>query len=316
MKQPQVFSWDKGAGDASNRCAILLKIELEGALTPNNPKSKIQNPKPSTAADQENETDDDLAQIVAGTIDGFSNMAVAAGGGVETVGGAATWHSPSNIPVFNASGLFSDNLIAPPTLDAVSAYFRQMAHPYSVMILDGLVPGAAQKLNDLGFTQVDSMPAMSLSSLDGALRKQLEPVEVQVEVKRVETSMERATFRSVLLQVFAMPEEEVEIILTDKAFDMPFVRHYIARVDEATVGTASVVMGGEIAGIWNVGTLAQHRRQGIALQMMYHALTQAYAAGCRSSMLLASRDGTPLYERLGYSTLSMLRVFIPTGANH
>lgn len=265
-----------------------------------------------TAADLENGAKDKLAQIVAGTVDGFGNMAVAAGGGIEMVGGAATWHSPSSIPVFNATGLFSDGLIAPPTLDAVSAYFRQMAHPYSVMVLDGLVRDAAQRLDDLGYVQVESMPAMSLDSLDNALREQF-PVETKVEVKRVETAMERATFRSVLLQVFAMPAEEIDIILTEKAFEMPFVRHYIARAEEVTVGTASVVIGGEIAGIWNVGILAQHRRQGIALQMMYHALAEAYAAGCRSSMLLASRDGTPLYERLGYSTLSTLRVFIPTG---
>ena len=267
-----------------------------------------------TAADLENGAKDKLAQIVAGTVDGFGNMSVAAGGGIEMVGGAATWHSPSSIPVFNAAGLFLDALIAPPTLDAVSAYFRQMAHPYSIMVLDGLVPDAVQRLSDLGYVQVDSMPAMSLDSLDNTLREQF-PVETKVEVKRVETGMEQATFRSVLLQVFAMPAEEIDIILTERAFDMPFVRHYIARAEEVTVGTATVVIGGEIAGIWNVGTLAQHRRQGIALQMMYHALAEAYAAGCRSSMLLASRDGTPLYERLGYSTLSTLRVFIPTGVD-
>lgn len=257
--------------------------------------------------------EDRLAGIVTGAVDGFGSMAVAAGGGRETVGGAATWHSPSNIPVFNAAGLFSDGLLASSTLDAVGAYFRQMAHPYSIMILDGLVPDAAQRLDDLGYVQVDSMPAMWLDRLDTALQ-QVSRTADQAEVKRVESGREKATFRSVLLQVFAMPAEEVEIILTDKAFDMPFVRHYIARADEVTVGTASVVIGGEIAGIWNVGTLTQHRRQGIAFQMMHHALTEAREAGCRSSMLLASRDGTPLYERLAYSTLSTLRVFIPTGA--
>ncbi len=254
-----------------------------------------------------------LAGIVAGAVDGFSSMAVAAGGGVETVGGAATWYSPSNIPVFNAAGLFSDGLIAPPTLDAVGAYFRQMAHPYSVMILDGLVPGAAQRLDDLGYVQVDSMPAMWLDNIDIALQQGSRPTD-PVEVKRVEEGIERATFRSVLLQVFDMPTQEVEIILADEAFDVPNIRHYIARAEESTVGTASVVIGGEIAGIWNVGTLTQHRRRGIALQMMYRALAEAHDAGCRSSMLLASRDGTPLYEGLGYSTLSTLRVFIPTGS--
>ncbi|MEO6456830.1 MAG: GNAT family N-acetyltransferase [Chloroflexia bacterium] len=255
-----------------------------------------------------------LAGIVTGAVDGFTSMAVAAGGGIETVEGAPTWYSPSNIPVFNAAGLFSTDLVRPFTLDAVGAYFQQMAHPYSLMVLDGLVPGAAQRLDDMGYVQVDSMPAMWLDNLDTALQEMSRPADLMVEVKRVESSMERATFRSVLLQVFAMPAEEVEIILTDKAFDMPNIRHYIARADEVTIGTASVVIGGEIAGIWNVGMLAQHRRRGIALQMMYHALTEAHAVGCHSSMLLASRDGTPLYERLGYSTISTLRVFVPSGA--
>jgi ribosomal protein S18 acetylase RimI-like enzyme len=267
----------------------------------------------SNSGDPAKNAEGRLAGIVAGAVDGFSSMAVAAGGRVETVGGAATWYSPSNIPVFNAAGLFSADLIGPATLDAVGAYFRGLAHPYSVMILDGLVSSAAQTLDDLGYAQVDSMPAMWLDNLDTALQQVSSPVN-PVEVKRVEEALEKATFRSVLLQVFAMPAEEVEIILTDKAFNMPNIRHYIARVEEVTVGTASLVIGEEIAGIWNVGTLIQHRRQGIALKMMFHALAEAHAAGCRSSMLLASRDGTPLYERLGYSTLSTLRVFIPTGA--
>ena len=253
-----------------------------------------------------------LAGIVAGAVDGFSSMAVAAGGKVDTVGGAATWYSPSNIPVFNAAGLFSADLIGPHTLESVAAYFRELAHPYSVMILDDLVPGAAQTLDDLGYVQVDSMPAMWLNDLDTALQRVGQPT-LPVEIKRVEEGMERATFRSVLLQVFEMPAQEVEIILTDQAFEMPNIRHYIARADEVTVGTTSLVTGGDIAGIWNVGTLAQHRRQGVAEQMMRCALAEAHAVGCRSSMLLASRDGIPLYEYLGYSTLSTLRVFIPTG---
>jgi hypothetical protein len=262
--------------------------------------------------DRENGSESGLTGIVAGAVGGFSSMAVAAGGNMTTVGSAPTWYSPSNIPVFNAAGLFSSELISPETLDSVAAYFRELAHPYSVMILDGLVPGATQTLSDLDYVQIDSMPAMWLEDLDTALERAGSPAD-RVEVKRVEGGMEEATFRSILLQVFEMPPREVEIILTDKAFEMPNIYHYIARSDESTVGTASLVTCGEIAGIWNVGTLVQHRRRGIAIQMMKYALAEAQAVGCRSSMLLASRDGTPLYERLGYSTLSTLRVFVPTG---
>jgi predicted acetyltransferase len=90
------------------------------------------------------------------------------------------------------------------------------------------------------------------------------------------------------------------------------VRHYLGWLDDTPVSTATLVLSGKVAGVWNVGTLAEYRRRGVAAAIMRHILSDARSLGFQSSMLLASNDGLSLYARLGYETLSTVRVFVPS----
>ena len=105
---------------------------------------------------------------------------------------------------------------------------------------------------------------------------------------------------------------EVNLVLGEKTLEIPFVRHYLGWLDNIPIGTATLVLTEEVAGVWNVGTLAEYRRRGVAARLMRHMLADARGLGFDRSMLLASNDGQPLYERLGYRTLSNVRVFVPS----
>ena len=241
--------------------------------------------------------------------DGFRALSLAVdGGSTDTVAGVSCWYSSSYVPVFNGAGIFDPNLITRDTLSAIEAYFKWRGRPYSVMSLDALVPYAARLLLRFNFTEYDAMPAMWL---DGPPQEGLRGSS-EVWVSRVTTPGPLASFRALLSQVFYLSTSEVDLVLGEKTLQSTHVRHYLGWIDNTPVATATLVLSGKVAGVWNVGTLPDYRRRGIAASLMRHILTEARSLGYQSSMLLASSDGLPMYARLGYETLSTVRVFVPS----
>jgi len=241
--------------------------------------------------------------------DGFRSLSLSAdGGSTDNVGGVACWYSSSYVPAFNGAGIFDPRLITRETLNAVEAYFKWRGRPFSVMSLDALVPFASNLLQRFNYNEYDAMPAMWL---EGPPRDELRGSSA-LWVTRVSTPNPLASFRSILSQVFNLSMAEVNLVMGEKTLQVPHVRHYIGWLDNVPVGTATLVLASRVAGIWNVGTLPEYRKKGIATAIMRHILMEARSLGYQSSMLLASDEGLPLYARLGYETLSTVRIFVPS----
>jgi ribosomal protein S18 acetylase RimI-like enzyme len=240
---------------------------------------------------------------------GFRSLSLAAdGGSSEDVGGALCWYSNSYVPVFNGAAILDESLFSQPTIGLVERYFRHRAHPYSIMTLDGLVPRSAEKMARFNYDEYDSMPAMWLEG---------EPANSpaasrDVWVRQVDSPVPLSVFRRILSAVFHLSMSEVNLVLGERTLSIKHVRHYLGWMGNTPVGTASLVLFDGVAGVWNVGTLSEYRHRGVAATLMHHILSEARALGYQQSMLLASNDGQPLYERLGYETLSHVRVFVPT----
>lgn len=60
----------------------------------------------------------------------------------------------------------------------------------------------------------------------------------------------------------------------------------------------------DIAAIYNVCTSSNHRRKGLGVIMTLYALEEAKKMGCRQVILEASKEGRPLYERMGFVIMS------------
>ena len=76
--------------------------------------------------------------------------------------------------------------------------------------------------------------------------------------------------------------------------------HFIGLLDGVPVATASLLVAGGAAGIYNVATLEPARRRGIGAAMTVAAVRRGAARGLRSATLQASDMGRPIYERLGF----------------
>ena len=249
-----------------------------------------------------------MLALAHATADGFRSLAVGVdSGSAENVGGAVCWYSSSYVPLFNGAGLFDVSRFNPDTLAAIDKYFKARERPYSLVTLDALVPDASERLRRLGCFELEASPAMWLEGLTTRWGE----TPANMWVSHVQTPAELQSYRDILSAVFGISEREINLIMSDKVLDVPYVRHYLGWLDGEPVATTSLVLAGEIAGIWNVGTLPDYRRRGAAAELMHRAIADALNFGYGCSMLLSSPEGYGLYERLGYRTVTKVRMFVP-----
>jgi len=249
-----------------------------------------------------------LRAIARACVEGLRSLAFAAGGTCEEVRGTTCWYSSSHVHLFNGAAILDAAQITPDTIDTLNLYFVRKQRPYCFLTLQELLPSASAQLSNLGYIGAETLPAMWLPEVPE--RWPTGPDDLHIA--RVADVADLEAYRSVLSRVFYMPRSEVDLVLGEKTLEATHVYHYLGKLGELPVATATVVLDGALAGIWNVGTLPDYERRGIGTEMMRHALVDARQVGYPESMLLASPDGIPLYHRLGYTTLATVKTFIPT----
>ena len=115
-------------------------------------------------AEQETTEHSTFLALARAAADGFRVLSMSAdGGSSDDIGGAICWYSTSYVPVFNGASILDPDLINHTTLSAVESYFKPRGRPFSVMILDALIPDARRRILPYGYFEYDAMPAMWLT---------------------------------------------------------------------------------------------------------------------------------------------------------
>jgi ribosomal protein S18 acetylase RimI-like enzyme len=86
---------------------------------------------------------------------------------------------------------------------------------------------------------------------------------------------------------------------------------YLGYMDGAPVATLEETIGGGLAGLYNITTLATHRGRGIASALTWRALDDARAAGQPCAVLQAAPAGVNVYRRLGFAPFGEIAEFKP-----
>jgi ribosomal protein S18 acetylase RimI-like enzyme len=89
--------------------------------------------------------------------------------------------------------------------------------------------------------------------------------------------------------------------------------HFLGRLDGRPVATATLVLGGGVAGIYNVMTVPDAQRRGIGALMTVRPLEMARARGYRLGILQSSKLGYPLYRRLGFQDYCQIAIYLWPG---
>jgi GNAT superfamily N-acetyltransferase len=83
-------------------------------------------------------------------------------------------------------------------------------------------------------------------------------------------------------------------------------RHFLALMDGRPVGASSLFLGSTAAGLYNVATVPDARRQGVGTAISYATLIAARAEGHTLGVLQASAAGNGVYRSLGFERCCQL----------
>lgn len=172
----------------------------------------------------------------------------------------------------------------------------------------------AASLKAHGFTHVEDSPGMAadLATLNESL-----PTPPNCRIERVADSAAFAIWCDTVVAGFGMPEF-VKAPMREAFGSLALgprepLRHYIGWLDGKPVAASSLLLGSGVAGIYNVATLAEARRQGIGAAITLAPLREARADGYRVGILHSSPMGVGVYTRLGFREYCKIGNYIWTG---
>ena len=141
-----------------------------------------------------------------------------------------------------------------------------------------------------------------------------QPAEAAVDVEPVRERGALATWSRILCDSFGAPPAfgDAFIDLATAAGlgpASPF-RHFLGFVGGEPIATCSLFLGAGVAGIYNVGTLPEHRRRGFGAAVTRAAIADAAASGYRMAILHSSALGAAMYRALGFHDVCAIGQYV------
>ena len=148
------------------------------------------------------------------------------------------------------------------------------------------------------------LPGMSADRLRAPCR----PLP-RLEIRRVCDDPTCAAFCQIGSVCFNVPLPWFREVFENPAVWNEFAA-YVGYVNGEPVSTAATVVADGAVGVYNVATLPGHQRRGLGEAIMRHAIEKAQQeSGIERTILQSTAQGLPIYERMGYRTVTRVTVF-------
>jgi GNAT superfamily N-acetyltransferase len=171
------------------------------------------------------------------------------------------------------------------------------------------------RLEKHGWMSTEEAPGMAvdLNALDEHLS-----FPSKLVIQRVSDGEALRTWLRIMTVGSEIPEGGLMLLLdvvTKKGYKPgTFVHYYLGLLDDQPVATSLLFLGGGVAGVYNVATLPEVRRQGIGSALTMAPLLEARAWGYRIGTLQSTPMGLNLYRRLGFREYCKFHAYFWQGA--
>jgi len=202
--------------------------------------------------------------------------------------------------------------VDPDALAGAVAVYRAAGNHPSILTRDHLDGALGEQLTSRGYPRLLSLPGMVLDA-----RHPVEPTADGVSICEVVTETDRQRWVEGNLRGFGEDEADREAMLsatsTLGSLSGGPVTSWYAMADGRGVAASTAVVDPEtaIAVVGWVGTDVAYRRRGIGRAITLAATNAAFDMGASLVSLQSSPLGFPVYERLGFRTVTGYTLWLP-----
>ena len=228
--------------------------------------------------------------------EGFARLP---GGSVAREGDATLYRSGVAHPNYNGV------LGAHSNVDAVLDLVRSWSLPARWLVSSASAGGIEDAFRARGWTMGDEYPAM-IAPIASLPAPRLDGITVET----VDTDAQRAEWLDVLCDGFGISGDGATAVAAVHAWPMrhdPERLYLLLRREGAAVATTMLHTPSGVAGVYGVAVRRDRRRQGLGALATLVAAHAGAERGHTMAMLQATRDGFPVYERLGFRTICAFR---------
>lgn len=200
-------------------------------------------------------------------------------------------------------------------LPASLAEIEASGRPPVAIVREGETPRVHEEARRLGLTLEERMPGMAVDSRTFRPPPPIPGVEMLAaggDPALLDTALDVTT------RGFEVPREWfASLFATGMRADG--LELWLAYVDGEPVSTSLGIVRGDAVGIFDVATPPEHRRKGYGALVTTHAVAAGFDAGASFAYLQSSDMGFPIYEALGFRTVTtyvaLERPTTPAGSN-
>jgi hypothetical protein len=213
----------------------------------------------------------------------------------------------SALPVAWLNLVFVTRPLADPdaAIAAAAAFYDARNLPFVVRIREGVDPAAERACEAHGMPFSDVVPGLVMAPIAKAPSP---PAQLEIRVVAGEAALR--DHRAVMASSFELPGGVPERLLREEIMGVDGCELYVGYLDGASVASSALFAFDGVAGIENVGCVADARRQGLGEAMTWHAVRRGSALGCDMGSLQSSDMGRPIYERMGFRLVAPYRTFV------
>jgi len=188
-------------------------------------------------------------------------------------------------------------------------HFQKRGQQWAYWVCDDWIEARARKRSQKLFDKHGLRHSVNLPGM--AAEQLLPPTRAlpRLEIRRVGDDPTRQAFCAIGSVCFNVPLSWfAEVFEAGSVWDR--FAAYVGYCDGLPVSTAAVVIAAGAAGVYNVATIPDSRRQGCGEAVMRYALAEMQRQyGIEQSILQSTPAGYRMYERMGYRTITSVAVY-------
>ncbi len=131
-------------------------------------------------------------------------------------------------------------------------------------------------------------------------------------------AQDQAAWLDILMEGFQEPEQTRpdfgDYLRRSSAEPQLLFHNFLARWQGVPAATGSLLLAPQAAGLYHVTTLPTYRGRGLGKAITLAVMQAARQMGYDRMVLLATPDGYPLYQRLGYAAVASVDLFVFMGS--